>query len=178
VCTIRLAHTLWLQGHHQDAARTRDAALALAEASDHPYSRTLVTLFAALIALEHRDEKRLRTHVHDLAATGSGPAENGAEAFAGFVAVLDGRPKEGLARVLRAVDQASSDGPSAPGEEGLLLRILLEACVVAGDAQAGIEAADRALRTTNAAQPWTAEVRRLRSAFQERSMERLGNAWQ
>ena len=36
-----------------------------------------------------------------------------------------------------------------------------------GDARAGLAAADRALATATAAQPWTAEVHRLRGAFLE-----------
>jgi DNA-binding SARP family transcriptional activator len=164
VCTIRLAHTLWLLGHDEDAARTRDAAVALAGAADHSYSRSLVSLFAAVIALDQRDEDRLRAHVEELVASGAGPSERAAQALAGFVEVLDGRALEGLDRAHRVV-AGEWGAPAAPGEEGLLLRILLEACAVTGDAQAGLKAADRALRTSNGAQPWAAEVHRLRGAF-------------
>jgi hypothetical protein len=165
VCTIRLAHTLWLLGRGEEASHMRDAALALADASEHPYSRSLVTIFAALIALDQRDESRLRAHVEGLVPSGDGPTERPAEALAGFVDVLDGRSRAGLDRIRRVVDSCGSGELSAPGEEGVLLRVLLEACAVAADAQAGMAAADRALRTTNAAQPWGAEVRRLRAVF-------------
>ena len=165
MCTIRLAHTLWLLGHDVDAARTRDAALALAEGSEHPFSRTLVTVFAALIALDQRDEPRLRAHVAALVASGMGPTRRAAEVLAGFVEVLDGRTRDGLLRARRVVDEAEWGAAAAPGEEGLLLRVLLEACAVAGDARTGIAAADLALQTSNGAQPWSAEVHRLRGAF-------------
>jgi hypothetical protein len=165
VCSIRLAHTLWLLGHDADAARTRDAALALADTSQHPFSRTLVTLFAALIALDQRDEARLRAHVAALVASGVGPTRRAAEALAGFVEVLDGHTRDGLLRARRVVDEAEWGAAAAPGEEGLLVRVLLEACAVAGDARTGIEAADLALQTSNGAQPWGAEVHRLRGAF-------------
>ena len=92
-CTIRLAHTLWLLGHDEDAARTRDAALALAAASEHSLSRSLVRVFAAMLALDQRDDEHLRAHVEDLIATGVGPAARPAEALAGFVDVLDGRDR-------------------------------------------------------------------------------------
>ena len=161
-CTIRLAHTLWLLGHDEVAARTREEALALAAASEHALSRSLVRVFAAMLALDQRDYERLRAHVEHLLATGVGPATRPAEALAGLVDVLDGRVGAGVERVRRAVDAGES---AAPGQDGLLLRILVEACAVGGDARAGLAAADRALATATAAQPWTAEVRRQRGAF-------------
>ena len=202
-CTIRLAHTLWLLGHEDEAERTRAVALDLADAAEHAYSRSLVSLFAAVIALDRRDEPSLRAHVAALAG-GEGPAARPAEAFAGFVDVLDGRVAAGLERARRAVDAGES---AAPGQDGMLLRVLLEACAVAGDARAGLAAADRALATSNGAQPWACEVHRLRGEFlralgapasevdaalargdaaaaragavalAERSGERLGNGW-
>ena len=202
-CTIRLAHTLWLLGDEDEAERTRAAALALADAAEHAYSRSLVSVFAAVIALDRRDEPSLRAHVAAL-ATGEGPAARPAEAFAGFVDVLDGRVADGLERARRAVDAGES---AAPGQDGMLLRVLLEACAVAGEARAGLTAADRALATSNGAQPWACEVHRLRGEFlralgapssevddalargaaaaaragavalAERSGERLGNGW-
>jgi DNA-binding SARP family transcriptional activator len=164
-CRIRLAHTLWLLGRHEDAARTCDAAVARADARGHPHTRMIVHLWAALIALDGRDEERLRAHAETLAVRESGPAERAVEAFAGFVDVLDGRSEPGLDRIHRVVDEAERGEPAAPGEEGLLVRVLVEACALAGDAQAGVAAADRALRTGNRAQPWEAEIRRLRGAF-------------
>jgi hypothetical protein len=156
---------LWLVGRDDEAARTRDAAVALARASEHSYSRALVTLFAAVIALDQRDERRLRAHAGALVASVGGPTSRPAEALAGFVDVLDGRPREGLDRIGRVVDAGARDGPAAPGEQGLLVRVLLEACTVAGDARAGLAAADRALQTGGGAPPWDAEVHRLRGEF-------------
>ena len=181
-CRIRLAHTLWLLGHGADAADARDAAVAQAEARGHPHTSAIVHLWAALIALDGRDEARLRAHTAALPARGGGPGERSAEALAGLVDVLDGRSQEGLDRVLRVVKASEHSGPAAPGEQGLLVRILIEACALAGDARAGLAAADRARRTGNRAQPWAAEIERLRGAFQdalgaERPEERLGNGW-
>jgi hypothetical protein len=176
VCMIRLAHTLWLLGDEAAAALTRDEAITRADARGHPHTRTLVHLWAALMALDARDEDRVRAHAATLAVTG--PAARAAEAFAGFVDVLDGR---GLDRVRRVFDEAESGEPAAPGEQGLLARVLVEACAVAGEPRAVVATADRALRTVNSAQPWTAEIRRLRRVFAaagaERSGERLGNGW-
>jgi hypothetical protein len=180
VCMIRLAHTLWLLGDEAGAARTRDAAIARAGARGHPHTCALVNLWAALMALDARDEERLRAHAAKL--PGRGPAARAAAAFAGLVDVLDGRSAQGVDRVRRIVDEAAAGEPAAPGEEGLLARILVEACALAGDARTGVAAADRALRLGNGAQPWGAEIRRLRDAFlatagAERPEERLGNGW-
>ena len=146
------------------------AAVALADASDHPYSRDLVNLFAAVLALDQRDEQRLRTapcgSCRERAWTDrAAPVES----FAGFVDVLDGRWPHGLDRIRRVVgdedrDDEGRDESGAPGEHGLHLRILLEACAVTGDADAGLAAADRALRS-GGAPPWEPEVRRLRGEF-------------
>ncbi len=163
VFTIRLAHTRWLLGD-DDAARTLDRAVALADASDHPYSRGLVNLFAATLALDQRDEPRLRTHVAAVAGSERGPTRRAAEALAGFVDVLDGRWQHGVDRIRNVVGDEHRDEPAAPGEHGMYLRILLEACAVTGDAVAGLAAADRALRI-GGAPPWEPEVRRLRGEF-------------
>ena len=164
-CLIRLAHTLWLLGHDREAARTRDAALERAAAAEHAYSRGLVNLFAAVMALDQRDDEQLRGHVEALAGTAGGPAERSAEALAGYLAVLDGRVAEGLDRVRRVVDDGERGQPAAPGEQGLLVRVLVEACARAGDPRAGLAAADRVAQTGNGAQPWAAEIRRLRATF-------------
>ena len=167
VCLIRLAHTLWLLGHGDEAAQARDAALARAAAGEHSYSRALVTLFAAVMALDQGDDARLRGHVEALAGTTGGPAERAAEALAGYVDVLEGRVGEGLDRVHRVVDEGERGQPAAPGEQGMLVRILVAACARAGDPRAGLAAADRGARTGNDGQPWAAEIRRLRATFRE-----------
>jgi hypothetical protein len=148
VCLMRLAHTLWFMGRSDDAARSRDEALALAEDRGHPYSGALVAVFAALVALDQRDEQRLREHSSALGSAerghGARPIRRTAEAFAGYVDVLDGRSGDGIDRIRRSLDEVTSGAPAAPGEAGIVMRILLEACAVAGEAQAGLAAADRA----------------------------------
>jgi hypothetical protein len=121
----------------------------------------------------------MRAHAAAVAAADElGPSARAAEALAGFVDVLDGRARPGLERVERVVDEGERSGPAAPGEQGLLVRILVEACAVAGDARAGLVATDRAARTGNGAQPWGEVIARLRAEFlraAERSEERRGN---
>ena len=169
VCLTRLAHTLWLLGYDEEAGRTRDAGLALADECGHPYSLAVATVWAAMLALDQRDEERLRSHLRELAATepSLGPAQHrlAAEAFAGLVDVLDGRPDEGIERVRRTYEDARSREPSAPGFHALVMRILLEAYSTAGAAQAGLAAADEALAMDGSAQVWEPEARRLRAEF-------------
>ena len=169
VCLTRLAHTLWLLGRDEEAGRTRDAGLALADECGHPYSQAVAQVWAAMLALDQRDEARLRSHVQALDATepALGPAQHrlAAEAFAGLVDVLDGRTNEGIERARRALDDARSAEPAAPGFHGLLMRILLEAYATAGAAEAGLAAADEALEMGGGAQLWEPETRRLRAEF-------------
>ena len=169
VCLMRLAHTLWLLGHEEEAARTRDETLALAEASGHRYSLAVASVWAAMLAVDQRDHEQLRRHA---AAIGSAAAGDGARQlripaamFAGFADVLDGRAQEGIARIRRVQDEAASGVPAAPGEAGMIARVLTEACAVAGDARTGLEAAGRALELGFGAQLWEAELRRLRGEF-------------
>ena len=63
MCLTRLAHTLWLLGHDEEARRTSDAGLALADERGHPYSRVVAEIWAAVLALDQRNEGRLRSHV-------------------------------------------------------------------------------------------------------------------
>ena len=111
VCLMRLAHTLWLLGRADDAARTRERTLALADASGHPYSRAVAGVWSAMLAVDQRDEQQLREQAE---ALGSAAAGHGArqlripaEMFAGLVDVHDGHAQEGIARVRRLQDAAA-----------------------------------------------------------------------
>jgi len=169
VCLMRLAHTLWLMGDDEGAARRRDAAHAAVMQRGHPYSAALASIWTALIAVEDRDEAGLEEQLGALRAVagreGAGHLRHAHEAFAGLLDVLRGRGDPGIDRVSGAVEDAMRGEPGAPGEAGLLMRVLLEACAVAGDAQAGLAAAEQALSMGRGAQLWEAEARRLRGAF-------------
>ena len=103
----------------------------MADAREHPHTRAIVHVWAALIALDERDEPAVRAHARVVSEYARGPAERAAEALAGFVAVLDGDHERGCERIRRCADAAEQGEPAAPGERGLLLRILVEACAVA-----------------------------------------------
>ena len=83
-----------------------------------------------------------------------------------------GASRRGCDRIRRAADAAEHGAPAAPGERGLLLRILVEACTLGR--RRGRRGRDRARPARRAAaQPWTAELQRLQQAF--RGEERFGN---
>jgi hypothetical protein len=167
VCLSRLANTLWFLGRPGAATQARDAALALGDAIGHPYSRAVALLFASLLAIEMRDPERLRLYVARLEAMRSEhdprQTRDGRESFAGYVDVLDGRKEIGIARIERALEDVRGAQP-APGTSSMLARVLLEAYAAAGDARAGLVAADAALEPGRA-RVCEAEFRRLRAEF-------------
>jgi len=106
ICLSRLANTLWFLGRPAAAAGARDSAFALAEEIGDPASLGITTLFAALLALDLRDEEALRAHTETLQAWRRNhrarPLDVTTEALAGYVDVLDGRQR-GLTRIRQAV---------------------------------------------------------------------------
>ncbi|HWH05995.1 MAG TPA: hypothetical protein VNT23_06135 [Gaiellaceae bacterium] len=168
-CHMRLAHTLWLLGRGDDAGRARAEALAFATQTGHPYSRAVALVFAVLLALDQGDEDRFRQYANELrcdqSALEARPNRSGAEAFAAFIDLLDGRTEQGVERIGLAAADARREGPAAPGHAGFLMRLLVEGLARAGDAKAGLVAADEALAMGGGVQLWEAEIRRLRASF-------------
>ena len=169
VCLTRLAHTLWLLGEEEAAERARDRGLELAEERGHQYSRAVAHVFAAVLALDQHDEERLRRHTLALRSVISAYAapqiSMAADAFAGLLEVLDDGSRQAAGHVRSVVADARRYPPATPGFHALLVRVLLEAYARAGDAQAGLPAADEALRMAGGTQLWEAEIRRLRAGF-------------
>jgi DNA-binding SARP family transcriptional activator len=166
VCASRLANTLWFLGRPDAAARARADALALADRVGHPHSRATALVFATLLALDLRDPASVRAHAAALAARpGDHEAATRASAgaLAGYVEVLEGRAAAGIARIRRAA--AEDPEEHAPGLHAALARVLLAACAAAGDARAGLAAADRVVAAADNVRTWEAEGRRLRGEF-------------
>ncbi len=170
VCLSRLANTLGFLGEPAAARRVRDDALAAAEEAAHGPSTATAFAFAALLALDLGDVADVRRYADALAAACHGvkPAELMAEALAGYVDVLDGRPESGVARARRALDEQSAID-HAPGSRAGIARVVLAACVAAGDTGPGLAAADVLLAARTGAPLWEAEARRLRTELEERS---------
>jgi DNA-binding SARP family transcriptional activator len=142
VCMSRLANTLVFLGRRDEARRTRDRALTLAEEIGHPTTQGTVLVFAALLAIDLGDTDDLRRYASALTEwcdRHESPAiAYMAEACGGYVDILDGDP-HGLERVRRA--EAMSRSAPAPGSHAVAVRVLRAACEAAGDADAAREAA-------------------------------------
>jgi hypothetical protein len=167
-CLGRLGNTLWFLGRHEAATRARDAALALADEIGHPFSRGTALVFAAMLSLELRDVDGLREYASRLASKRTGQEgrqiQVAVAALEGYTEVLDGQDEAGIARIRRALDDPRG-AEHAPGMHAIIVRLLLAACARAGDARAGLAAAERALEMGGASRAWEAEARRLRAEF-------------
>ncbi|MGH7686111.1 MAG: ATP-binding protein [Candidatus Dormibacteria bacterium] len=165
---LRLAHTLWILGESRESDRQRDIALRATGESTHPYSRTAVAVWAALLALDRGDVDDLRIHARSLSDDSGGAAAGqillANECFSGHLDVLDGRVEEGLARV-HAVRRQVMAGAYAPGQPGVVTRILLAGYAIADEPNAALTLADEALHMGRGAELWEAEFRRLRAGF-------------
>ncbi len=168
ICQSRLGNTLWFLGYAEAAVRAHQTALALAEEIGHPFSLGTALAFAMVLALDMRDADGVRTYAALLATEqakhGMRPNDVATEHFGGYIDVLDGRMDAGIARIRRALDE-SRQGDHAPGMRAFSVRVLLEACAVAGDARTGLATAEWALALPDAHRIWEAETRRLRAEF-------------
>lgn len=168
VCLHRLAYTLWFLGYPDAALRTRDEGLAMAEEIDHPHSRAMALAFAAMLCLEAREWQPLSALLSQLVAAESGQSawhtRTMIEVLEGYSDVLHGRAAIGLARIQRTIAASPAAAP-APGYRALLQRVLLEACVAAGDPRLGLATAERLLAMGKAAGLWQAEAHRARAEF-------------
>jgi DNA-binding SARP family transcriptional activator len=166
ICLSRLGNTLWFLGYPEAAVQARDAALTLADEIAHPFTKATVLVFASMLALDLRDPERVGEYaaalIAELGDRAGLPARLHAEALAGYSDVLDGRPTAGIARIQRALAETRG-ADHAPGHRASWMRVLLEACAVAGDARTGLAAAERAIGLDVSL--WEAESRRLRAEF-------------
>ncbi len=167
ICLSRLATTLWLLGHPAEAEAARDDALALAEKIGHPATQATAWVFAAFLALDMDDLPKLRQFAGLLTPSRrereGRPTELTAEAFAGYLDVLDGRPSDALDHIASVLDEPAHVG-HAPGMRATIARLLVAACAVSGNAAAGLAMTERALRM-GAVRLWEPEIRRLRAEF-------------
>jgi hypothetical protein len=166
ICLSRLGNALWFLGYPEAAARARDAALALAEEIAHPFTKATVLVFASMLALDMRDPERVREYsaalIAELGERAGLPARLHAEVLSGYSDVVDGRTTVGIARIQRALAETRG-AEHAPGHRASWMRVLIEACAVAGDARAGLAAAEGAIGLDITL--WEAEARRLRAEF-------------
>lgn len=168
VCMSRLGNTLWFLGHSADAVRARDTALQLAAEVDQPATGSTARWFAIMLDLELRDWDALQRHAVDLAGRGDElevkPIRANMQALTGFTMVLEGSASRGLARLRRVVDALAGE-EHAPGHRACIVRVLLEACRVADDADGGIAATELLLGGGAGSPLWRAEALRMRAEF-------------
>jgi DNA-binding SARP family transcriptional activator len=165
VCFSRLANTLCFLGREDEARRTCDDALALADEVGHPLSHATAAIFSCMLAVDLHDGDLLRRFMPRLGALGmdSLPFATKYEAFLGLVDVLDGRHAPGLARIRAALDRCEGRN-FYPGFQAAILRLLVAAQVHAGDTGGGLEACSRAL-AMRSTPLWEAELQRVRAEF-------------
>lgn len=168
ICLSRLGNTLWFLGFPEAATRARDAALELADEIGHLHSRGTALVFAAMLAVDMREPGRVRAYTTSLNDDGLEhqwrPSQVSGAALNGYVSVLDGHTEAGIARIRHALNDLGT-ADHAPGMRAYLVRLLIEACRAAGDARAGLAAAEQALEMGGAVRVWEAETRRLRAGF-------------
>lgn len=170
VCASRLANTLWFLGEPAAARRASDTALALAESTGHPYSRTVALIFAATLALDAADEPRFRELMGQLTTTDDESTQNrlAIGSLRAYLDVLDGRIEDGLAQ-LHAFIASHADAQPAPGLRACLQRILLAAAVAAGDVAVADTAAETLLTMGGGAAIWRGEALRVRDSLAVRN---------
>jgi DNA-binding SARP family transcriptional activator/tetratricopeptide (TPR) repeat protein len=163
VCRSRLANTLWFLGKPEEAREARDRALAEALAMGHPYTRWVTGIFAGLLAVDLEEPEPIARYVPDLedARGRSEVYELNAVAFRAFLDVLEGRVSEGLATLRRVIDSCGGRNP-APSFRSTILRLLVAAHDVTGDAAGALAATDEALRL-GGTRIWEPELRRIRA---------------
>jgi DNA-binding SARP family transcriptional activator len=168
ICLSRNANALWLLGDFAAAWQSAHEALALADEIGHLHSRGTALTFATILAIEARDDHRVRSFTAAMSDAKhrreSIQIRIVAEAFSGYVDVLNGRVDAGIAGIRRAIDDLGG-AVHAPGMHVLLARILLEGCARAKDFRGGIEVAERTLASAGSVRVFEAEVRRLRADF-------------
>ena len=166
VCTSRLANTLWFLGQTEGARTTRDAALARARDPFHPYTSALAHIFALVVTADMEDHAVFVELVDRAMALEREPSvvlDVKLSAMQGYADAIEGRGALGIDRIRAAIDATGPANP-APGYRSMLLRLLVGACALAGDVDAGLVASHEALREPGT-RLWEPEIRRLRAGF-------------
>jgi hypothetical protein len=134
LCLVRLAHVHFCLGDPVEARRLQRRALDLARTVGHPFTLAGALLFATVLDLDLADRPALRERVAELSGLRERfevtPIRLFTDAMTGYLGVLDGAARPGLA----AIDAALADPgrATAPGVPAMLLRIRLAATLAAG----------------------------------------------
>ena len=175
-CTAHAAWALWMLGYPARAEARMREALALAQASAHPFSLAHAHRFAAALHQVRRERDRVRDQVEACAAIsaphvsagaaspyyGFGAVALAASFHRGWLLVEGGRHEDGLASMREWVRTCRETGSQC-----LLpayLASLAETCGQTGRRGEGLDLVNEALAVASGSgiDYWTAELHRLR----------------
>jgi hypothetical protein len=166
LCLSRLANALWFLGDSDGATRARDRALALADEVEHPPSRGVALVFACALSLELDEIDAFHDQLTALEAGNLAydmrPNRLAARVYRGYLRVREGGVEPGVAAITAALEDLSAGG-YAPGQRGLVARVLLAAYEVARDPRRRLATAERLLAIGGAAGLWESEAHRARA---------------
>jgi tetratricopeptide (TPR) repeat protein len=187
-CTAHAAWTLWMLGYPARAEARMREALALAEASAHPFSLAHAHRFAAALHHVRREPDRVRDQVEACAAIsaphvsggaaspyyGFGAVARAASFHRGWLLVEAGRHEDGLPPMREWVKTCRDTGSQC-----LLpacLASLAETCTQIGRGGEGLDLLNEALAMASGTgiHYWTAELHRLRGELMDREDDAEG----
>jgi hypothetical protein len=147
VCLSRLAWTLWFLGCPEQAAETRDAAVALADELNHPFSRCYASIYGAIVSEELHDEPE-RARLLEAAQTLAVATDRRFELLGRWAAALRlaSRARRGDPHALTALSTAiGSETSRLAMLHGYFVALLARACLMVGEPRRGLGAVSTAL---------------------------------
>lgn len=145
-CQAWLAHSLWHLGYPDQALRSSQAALALAQELAHPFSLALALDYAAMLHQFRQDRvATLRLSEQAMAVC----AEHGFAYYLAWATILRGwaiaaaKPEEGINQIRQGLADLQATGGAL--RLPYYLALLVETYVQTGQIQAGLTTLDEAL---------------------------------
>lgn len=147
MCAMATTFIYWLQGKTEQALAWSERSLAIGGRLKHPFQNVIVRGWTAVFAYNLQDWDRLRAEIdiaHGLACKHEVPVWVAiTRIFRGFLSVMDGDHKDGLAECSAAVDELHALGYGTFRTRSLL--ILAQAHGAAAQPAAGLQAIDEAI---------------------------------
>jgi len=166
-----LALNLWILGKPEQAVRTSEDAIALAQRLEHRYSLVFALLFDAMLQTQCREPERVLHQTEAAIALAKDERwwavvlQSWAAALRGWALAQQGRPDHGIALLRDAIDECRR--ARFESLQPYFLALLAESYVAAGDAAAGLRTLDEALAITE----------RTREGYVEAELHRLQGEW-
>ncbi len=170
------SHPLWLLGRFEESAAQVEAAIALADRLDHPFSRALAHAYAALAYQLRRDLDKVRASAGialDLCRQyGFAYYGEWALIFLGWVACREGRHGEAVSSIEAGIE--GLDQQRALARRPYYLSLLAEAHGAAGRPERAVSLLDAAIATAVSTSEgwWLPELYRLKGELGARGQAR------